>query len=163
MRGVRRNRDRGLRSGVLHAKRHARTPIPRGASSARNSKRWRPDGLLSGALWPKVVRFYKKTDEILAASSSDRVACRPGCDFCCRGRKVYITATKAFSLVEHIEALPIQLRSDLRQRISFNASELQRQLPQARRPMQCAFLKEGQCSIYVIRPLSHRIYHSTNV
>lgn len=95
---------------------------------------------------------------LLARAPEGSVACRAGCDHCCH-QIVGVTAPEAFAIFEHLK----QTRSveELEQLKVHVAAlyERARGLPSAQRfspEHPCAFLRDGSCSIYEVRPLACR-------
>ena len=74
------------------------------------------------------------------ARSPGELACRAGCDSCCRpGLSVF--AIEADAIAAALQRLPPPLRARVRQAAAVEA------------PQRCALLVDGECSVYDARPL----------
>ena len=93
-----------------------------------------------------------------------RVACRPGCDFCCRV-PMGVQAHEVFLVAEHIRSQfsPEELAGVIartgahRERLAAMKPSDYAQLFEA-----CALLKDGRCTVYAARPEVCRAHHSSN-
>ncbi len=90
-----------------------------------------------------------------------RLACRAGCNFCCH-LQVRVLPHEAIALFRYLQsrmspAMAEQVRAKIRQYAQ--SPQLSRD-PVARRP--CAFLIDGQCSAYEVRPSACAAYHSVS-
>jgi Fe-S-cluster containining protein len=100
-----------------------------------------------------------------AASSSEKPACQRGCWYCCY-LKVGVRPEEAFAIVEHVRdhfAAP-QAR-EVREAVAANA-RIMRQASRADQltaTLKCAFLRDGACSIYEVRPARCRAFHAVNL
>lgn len=101
-----------------------------------------------GELWRKVDEF----DARVHAAHADEMACRPGCDGCCRTR-LTVTPLEAEAIRALLAALAPELRAPLRAR----AVEARRAASAGSKPLpdvRCVALDdEGRCAIYAARPL----------
>jgi Fe-S-cluster containining protein len=101
---------------------------------------------------------------LAAAPDADTLACGQGCAWCCHFT-VDIRPVEALAILEFVAAsfTPLDLQA-LQRRLAANAQlvsgldEEQRM----RRNVECAFLSEGRCSIYPVRPQTCRNYHATD-
>jgi Fe-S-cluster containining protein len=81
------------------------------------------------------------------------VACRKGCSFCCHLR-VMVYAHEAIALFRYLNSrIPAEQAAIIRQRLAENAK---RGAPKTA----CAFLVEGTCAAYPVRPGACSGYHS---
>ena len=85
-----------------------------------------------------------------------RLACRAGCNFCCHLR-VNVLPHEAIALFRYLQsrmppAVAQQVRSTLRRNV---------QTPPGP-PRACAFLVQGECAAYEVRPSACAAYHSTS-
>ncbi len=88
-------------------------------------------------LCAKVDAFVGKVE----ARHRGEMACRPGCDGCCRVH-LTITAVEAARLRAHLARLPFAQRQILRRRAAAPAAE------------RCSALdQQGRCAVYAARPL----------
>jgi hypothetical protein len=84
------------------------------------------------------------------------VACKAGCATCCH-QPVRLSALEVFGIVRFLDE---QLPPDDRRRIIDRLHELDRAtrgMPlqtRLKQPRACAFLQDGRCSIYAVRPLA---------
>lgn len=128
-----------------------------------------------------VRKHYKRTPLNLveaakvAACSADRnaeivdeipgkipLACKPGCDHCCY-IEVGISVPEAFMIADHlIRTLTAEELASLKVKLrEFKAAVGGRRSKTGQRPMlPCVFLKDHQCSIYSVRPLTCRKFAS---
>jgi len=90
-------------------------------------------------------------------ASAAPCACKPGCDYCCRGL-VTATLPELTAIVTEVESWP----PDRRKRLDSRIGEYQAQADQYWKGerlalvAECPFLDDGRCSIYEIRPLHCR-------
>lgn len=89
-------------------------------------------------------------------------ACRAGCSACC-DQLVDVNAVEAHELAAHVDALPEPERAETMRKLAAKA-EAERRTPwnmEHRHP--CPFLAgDDSCSVYDIRPIVCRSYHSTD-
>lgn len=100
-----------------------------------------------------VKAFYEVFDETLADQKT-LTSCRKGCFFCCR-QNVAIYKAEASLIAEYCQEHDISIPRDyLLQQLKHGWKEIAKA-----EVGWCVFLKEGECSIYPVRPLSCRKYH----
>ncbi len=108
-----------------------------------------------------VVRFFGRLDAALRTVAVPH-ACEPGCSYCCHYR-VMVTAPEVFALAQHVKAnWPAPAATDLVSRLR-DYTDRTRAMTSAQHEgtnMACAFLRDGRCSVYEIRPLACRRHHS---
>lgn len=120
-----------------------------------------------GALGPIAAFAHSQSrhDERLAgAADLGSLACRAGCSWCCHFT-IDVRAVEVFRILDHVRGFPEAERQRLRARIESNAQRLAGldEEERARINIECAFLRDGQCSIYSVRPQTCRNYHATDV
>jgi len=109
-----------------------------------------------------------RLDESLAtaaAVASEKPACRVGCWYCCY-LKVGVRPEEAFAIVEYVRGHFTQARSkEIREAVATNARVMRHSTPaeQLVATLKCAFLVDGACSIYEVRPARCRTFHAVNV
>lgn len=84
------------------------------------------------------------------------VACKDGCSWCCY-QLVRVSAPEVFQIVRHIETgLSPEARTEVVDRLRKLDRATRGVTPQGRVriPKSCAFLVDGMCSIYSVRPLA---------
>jgi hypothetical protein len=88
------------------------------------------------------------------------IGCQAGCNFCCHLR-VMVYPYEAIALFRHLgTAMPAEVAQQVRERLRSNAARL-RQAPAGTAPrIACAFLLDGRCSAYEVRPSACAAYHS---
>jgi Fe-S-cluster containining protein len=92
------------------------------------------------------------------------IACQAGCNFCCHLR-VMVFPHEAIALHRHLGSrLPREQAQQVRERLLAGAQRLTQAPPGSAAPgvprSPCAFLVEGQCSVYEVRPSACAGYHS---
>ncbi|HTY48059.1 MAG TPA: hypothetical protein VMB48_00040 [Steroidobacteraceae bacterium] len=90
------------------------------------------------------------------------VACRAGCSFCCHLR-VMVRPHEAIALFRHLGSrLPAQIAAAVRARLLGNAARIRELGPagHALTRLACAFLVDGHCCAYEVRPSACSGYHS---
>lgn len=107
----------------------------------------RMNGLLGSAL------TYFQTEQ--------GIACQAGCNFCCHLR-VMVYPHEAVALAHHLTTqMPAEQGQQVRVRLRENARRLlQHPTPATTERIPCAFLVEGRCSAYEVRPSACAGYHS---
>jgi Fe-S-cluster containining protein len=93
--------------------------------------------------------------------SGAQIACAPGCHFCCH-LPVAVFAHEAIALFRELGRLPDVAAADVKRRILENAARIDN-LVAARHQttnLRCAFLVDGRCSAYAVRPSACAAYHS---
>ncbi len=91
-----------------------------------------------------------------------RVACAPGCDYCCHMR-VGVFAHEAAALLQHLRALAsAEEAARLERKIRANAERVDALTVAQHRSagFACAFLRDGLCSAHDVRPSACAAYHS---
>jgi len=85
------------------------------------------------------------------------IACRSGCTFCCHLR-VMVHPHEAIALFRYLGSrLPAAQAAEVRRRLIENAAEISQGHAFNR---SCAFLVDGKCSAYAVRPSACSGYHS---
>jgi len=88
--------------------------------------------------------------------SGARLACRAGCSFCCHLR-VNVLPHEAIALFRYLQArMPAAVAARVR-----GALQQYGATPSAG-PRACAFLVDGECAAYEVRPSACAAYHSTS-
>lgn len=112
-----------------------------------------------------LLHFHRRHDSVVAQvieGSETEVACRAGCDYCCH-YKVVAHAVEIIAIHQYVLArLPATQIKMLVERVKENAAQAQG-LSRAEHLIlnqPCAFLLDGKCSIYPVRPLRCRSYHA---
>lgn len=93
------------------------------------------------------------------------IACRAGCNYCCHVR-VDLLAHEAIALVRYLKSqLPEEQAQAIASRVAANADRLATMTPEQHNAarLQCAFLVDGRCSAYPVRPLACAGFHSLDV
>ena len=91
-----------------------------------------------------------------------RVACEPGCDYCCHLR-VDVFAHEAVALLQHLRTqASAEDAAVVEQRIRANAARVDTLTVAQHRSagLACAFLRDGLCSAHEVRPSACAAYHS---
>lgn len=112
-----------------------------------------------------LARSQSRHDERLAgAPDLSSLDCRAGCSWCCHF-SIDVRAAEVFRILDHLSTLPQSEQQRLRARIETNAQQLagMDEEQRARINIECAFLRDNQCSIYELRPQTCRNYHATDV
>ena len=112
-----------------------------------------------------LAQSQSRHDQRLAAAADvSSLACRAGCSWCCHFT-IDVRAVEVFRILDHLHAFPEPEQQRLRARIETNAQQLAclDEEERARINIECAFLRDGQCSIYAVRPQTCRNYHATDV
>jgi Fe-S-cluster containining protein len=89
------------------------------------------------------------------------IACAPGCAFCCHQR-VGVYAHEALALLRQLRALPRADAAAIEARIVANARAVDALTVEQHRAanLRCAFLVDGRCAAYEVRPSACARYHS---
>jgi len=93
------------------------------------------------------------------------IACKAGCSFCCHLR-VSVAPHEAIALFRHLQSeIPASLAGEIEQRILENADHIARMSEQQHLStnVKCAFLVNGSCSAYRVRPMACALHHSLDV
>ncbi|HMB20715.1 MAG TPA: YkgJ family cysteine cluster protein [Spirochaetota bacterium] len=117
----------------------------------------------AGAILHRAV--YEPLDGLLMSTGKE-IRCSKGCDACCH-RMVICTRVEALAVMEYLQGIN-KWDDQLREAVHLHASTLQDYLePGENKPdtwieswVACPFLKEGECLVYPMRPVSCRSYHS---
>jgi hypothetical protein len=94
--------------------------------------------------------------------ASPAAACAAGCSWCCR-QQVAVAPAEALAIAAHVERRfdAVQRDAALRRVAALDqATRGLSALDRGRLKLPCAFLLEGQCSIYAVRPLRCRGVYS---
>jgi len=101
-----------------------------------------------------------------ASSCPNRLACQPGCDFCCYNQ-VELTAPEALLLGSFLPPDFLRTPSGCAGtggRVPGSAGrQTKEQLAALRAEFPCPLLADGRCSVYEVRPLMCRAMHSLDV
>jgi Fe-S-cluster containining protein len=92
------------------------------------------------------------------------IACTAGCTFCCHQR-VGIFPYEAIALYRHLRTQQSpEEATAIQQRILENARRIDALTADEHRRanLACAFLQDGRCSAYAVRPQACAAYHSTS-
>lgn len=103
-----------------------------------------------------VLGFYELIDEVLAEikKKDTRFSCKRGCHACCR-INVDISEAEAIVIADYCQEHDIQIpKGYLQKQLEYDEMAVSRSSVAS-----CIFLKEGECSIYAVRPAACRIYH----
>lgn len=101
---------------------------------------------------------------IAAAPDVGTLACGAGCSWCCHF-SVDVRAVEVFAILDFVErTFTSEQRTRVCSELHANAAMLKNLDEDARmrRNVKCAFLQEGKCSIYPVRPQTCRNYHATD-
>lgn len=110
-----------------------------------------------------VLKFYRRVDK--AHASQPPAACAPGCAHCCQ---MHVTA-QAPEILAIIEYLELKRDAAERQRIQAMAQShhehLSKLVTEERhlQAMTCPLLVDNKCSVYDVRPIACRGFHSSSV
>lgn len=110
-------------------------------------------------------RSQQRHDQrIASAADVGTLDCRPGCSWCCHF-SVDVRAVEVFGILDYVERhfapdAMERLRADVRVNalVLAGLDETERMT----RNVRCAFLVDGQCAIYPVRPQTCRNYHATD-
>lgn len=115
-----------------------------------------------------LLHFHQRHDTAMAQAmegSEAEVACRPGCAYCCH-YKVVAHAVEIIAIRQYVLArLPAAEIKGLLERVKRNAVQahgLSRE-DHLMLNQPCAFLLDGKCAVYPVRPLRCRSYHAREV
>lgn len=99
-----------------------------------------------------VKEFYSVFDDAVVQEKT-LVSCSKGCHFCCR-QNVHVYKAEALVIAEHCQEHDIEMsKSYLKEQIRYGWKELAKT-----EVGWCVFLKNGECSIYSVRPIACRNY-----
>lgn len=105
-----------------------------------------------------VGTLHGNLDAVITASEAAGPPpdCKPGCAYCCHAR-VEVSDPEALHIAAGLQQMPESAQQALIERLHLKARDdgvsLRQRLP-------CAFLRDGLCSIYAIRPAVCRKAHS---
>jgi len=121
-----------------------------------------PRHLLDAVGWGlgQLERTYAATPPRILAT----VACRDGCDFCCRV-PVDVQAHEVLFAADHIQThFPPQALADAIDRLAAHRERNARLTDEERNVSRspCALLHQGSCTIYAGRPEACRSHHATD-
>lgn len=101
-----------------------------------------------------VKAFYEAFDETIQPFAKSGTSCKRGCHFCCR-QNVTISEAEALVIVEYCQEHGIDMpREYFLEQLKYGWKEVASTIVGW-----CAFLKNGECSIYPARPLACRKYY----
>lgn len=102
---------------------------------------------------------------LITSTASTGIACQAGCWYCCY-LKVEVRSEEAQQIVNFVrENFSPERGKRLEREVAENAKAL-RGLPRAEQltaNRKCAFLDDGKCSIYAVRPARCRTFHAKDV
>ena len=96
--------------------------------------------------------------------ASPPVACKPSCSWCCH-QLVSVSVPEVLRIVSFLRELPIQESTYAAERLR-TLDKATRGLTSQQRvgiPKSCAYLRDGECSIYSVRPLACAEFTSYDV
>jgi hypothetical protein len=108
------------------------------------------------------VALVRRVDQLLEQAaqhlqqSGAALACRAGCNFCCHLR-VLVLPHEAIALFRYLQSQMPPVKAD-RVRAKLREYTRSAAVPEARRA--CAFLIDGECAAYAVRPNACAAYHS---
>jgi Fe-S-cluster containining protein len=117
------------------------------------------------------VSVCRRTVDLVEAHFAARkaagaaIACAPGCTFCCHQR-VGVYAHEAIALLSRLRALASRAEAAaIEARIIANARAIDGMTVEQHRAanVACAFLVDGRCAAYEVRPLACARYHSLSL
>lgn len=109
-----------------------------------------------------VARINALMGQAFESFRGDGVACREGCNFCCHLR-VLVFPHEAIALFRYLDRyIPQEQAEGIRARLLENADRRAKLTREGQRvpAMRCAFLVDGKCSAYDVRPAACSAYHS---
>lgn len=99
-----------------------------------------------------VKDFYEAFDDAVVQEKT-LVSCSKGCHFCCR-QNVHVYKAEAAVIGEYCREMEIEIpKSYLKEQMQYGWKELAKT-----EVGWCVFLKNGECSIYPVRPIACRNY-----
>ena len=108
------------------------------------------------------VALARQIDQLLEQAARQlpqagaALACRAGCNFCCHLR-VQVLPHEAIALFRYLRS---RLPHSLAERVRARLEDYTRPGAEANPRRPCAFLVDGQCSAYEVRPGACAAYHS---
>jgi len=140
------------------------TKLVQSAAEATFSCFTRKSGIASALELTKVVNFQIEAAFSRARKSHADIPCQAGCKYCCQLR-VATFPYEAAAISSYIATdLPQDQAEALIERVNEKAA-LIANLTEAQHlstNIECAFLHDGKCAIYPVRPSSCAGYHSMN-
>lgn len=98
--------------------------------------------------------FYELFDTGMAERTKTGTSCKKGCHFCCR-QNVDVSKAEATAIGNYCQKHHIDIPAkDLKEQLQYSKAKV----PLNPVPW-CVFLKDGECSIYLVRPLACRKYY----
>lgn len=121
----------------------------------------------SGQAVAFISTLHRNTDAVITTSESTGPTpeCKSGCTYCCHAR-VEVSDPEALYIAWHVQHLPPASKVPLIERLHLKAGEFDgagRVEADTSKSQPCAFLQDGLCSIYSIRPSVCRKAHSLSV
>ena len=116
------------------------------------------------ALVAKADRSFEATFENLRNKGAP-IACKSGCSFCCHLR-VTVAPHEAIALFRYLRSeIPASLAQEIERRVLANAEQIAQmtQEQDLSTNLKCAFLVDGACSAYRVRPMACALHHSLDV
>jgi Fe-S-cluster containining protein len=116
---------------------------------------------------PAVANSQNRLSQLsgLIASTSSTLACKSGCWYCCHFL-VEARAEEVLQIADYVNSrFTKEQVQQLRERLANNAAIL-RQMSREQQlsaNLACAFLQDGKCSVYNLRPMRCRSFHATDV
>ena len=117
---------------------------------------------------PALAASQKRQDAIanvIVSSVSGGIACQAGCWYCCYF-KVDVHAEEVFRIVDYVRAKFSPARvAQIQEDVATNTKTLQALSTQGQLTanLKCAFLDNGNCSIYEVRPSRCKTFHAKDV
>lgn len=117
---------------------------------------------------PALVASHKRHEDLsrlIASSASPGIACQAGCWYCCY-YKVDAHAEEILQIADYVRAKFSSERvTQLQEDIAKNAKSLRAlsETEQLKANLKCAFLDNGKCSIYEVRPSRCRTFHARDL
>ncbi len=114
-----------------------------------------------------VLTFYKHHSQITAdvlSKSNNKIDCHAGCTYCC----YYKVEARAYEIIAIADFVKQYLSAQQQEMI---LTQAKRNIEEVKdlsykehvaTNQQCAFLIDNQCSVYQVRPIKCRDYHSTH-
>lgn len=113
----------------------------------------------------EAANFAEAVTQKYLAPDSPSVACKDGCSWCCY-QLVQVSAPEVFRIVRHLNSDAMtEIRTTVvgRLRLLDKATRGVSDKGRANIPKSCAFLIDGKCSIYAVRPLTCAEFTSYDV
>lgn len=110
-----------------------------------------------------VAVMQRGVDKVIAGSADRAVRpdCKIGCNYCCSAR-VEAFAPEVFRIVRQLRQDAAERHAARITRLQAHVAQTASDLPWGQR-LPCAFLDDGLCSIYAVRPSACRRAHSLDV